>query len=78
MIPKWRFLQLKTLQLLTQLLSVAMYYFNPMSQADQNSEILYANVKKKIAKVGEEITAFEEELKAYKEKVNASGLMVWE
>ncbi|MBT8257539.1 MAG: hypothetical protein KJO49_03640 [Bacteroidia bacterium] len=57
---------------------MAIYYFNPMTQVDKNSEILFSEVQKKIAKVGEDIKGFEEELKAYKEKVNASGLMVWE
>ncbi|MBT8268490.1 MAG: hypothetical protein KJN59_04630, partial [Bacteroidia bacterium] len=49
----------ETPDLRSQLLSVAMYYFNPMTQVDKNSEILFSEVQKKIAKVGEDIKGSE-------------------
>ncbi|NND52697.1 MAG: hypothetical protein HKN54_09830 [Flavobacteriaceae bacterium] len=67
-----------TPDLRSQLLSVAMYYFNPMSQVDNNSEIRFGHVKKKIAKVNAEIGAFEEAMKSLKKKVNDSDLMTWD
>ena len=67
-----------TPDLRSQVLSVAMYYFNPMVEVDENSEILFNQIKSKVAKVGAEIGAFEEALKVLKQKVNDANLMTWD
>ncbi|MEM7367042.1 MAG: hypothetical protein AAF587_00505 [Bacteroidota bacterium] len=67
-----------TPDLRSRLLAVAMYYFNPMVEVDDNSEILFRQVQEKIQTVGIEIEVFDKDLAALKEKVNQAGLMKWE
>lgn len=67
-----------TPDLRSRLLSVAMYYFNPMVEVDENSEILFQQIQGQMKTLGTEIEAFEKDLTALKDKVNQAGLLKWE
>ncbi|MEM1003459.1 MAG: hypothetical protein AAGH46_12500, partial [Bacteroidota bacterium] len=67
-----------TPDLRSQLMSVAMYYFNPMTEVDENSEMLFKDIQKKIASVETEIATFENDLSAFKTEVNDAGVLKWD
>ena len=66
-----------TPDLKSQFLSLAGYYFNPMVEPDENSEIAFKDLKIKAEKVQKEIASFVTDTEALKEKVNNSKVPIW-
>jgi hypothetical protein len=64
----------ETPDLKSQFLSLASYYSNPMVEPEENSQIAFQALLKKVETVGRDIEQFSKDYELFKQRVNEKGL----
>jgi hypothetical protein len=64
----------ETPDLKSQFLALSGYYFNPMVEPEENSQMAFRALQEKVKAVGLEIEDFNKDYEAFRQKVNDKGL----